>query len=623
MTAAATDYFTEVGNPGTATTLAAPGHTIGGTSFTVVSTTNWPTNTGVVFAVDNYTLQTVNGVPNTAVRTAGTYTEWEGVVASSTTITGAVLRYGTDQNYSAGSLTRLYIPVASSRENRLAQGIQVQHNQDGTHSAITATSVTATGTITAASFVQSGGSGANGWTVGLNAPNTVTYNGNHSYNMVFNGVDYTSTLSPGMRLRTTRTIAAPTQCTSLNGTTQYYSKSSPAGMTFTDDFVVSAWVKLSSYTATDIVSRYNGTSGWELQIQSTGQITLLGRNASASNYSYVQSYQSIPLNKWVHIAAQLDMSSFTASTTTSYIMLDGVDVPAQVARAGTNPTALVQAGNLEIGSQNGGLTPLAGKIAQVAIFNAKVTQSTMQGYMSQGLAGTETSLISAYSFNNSINDLNANANNLTANGSAVATNADSPFGGQSNGAISSTLDYGIVQSAAFSTNTTVVVQVPEGCTIPTSGGVTSVVYSSNKVPYLFPGQRGKWNIDCINKTSNSTAAVLGTWYNLGSAQLNVPLGEWNIAYSTDAILNAASGGIEIQTTLATSSSTETETLLSANLHTTTATEISGLLARNTDVSTSTATLYYLLTKAVSGSSTTAYNQGSAIPTLIRVQNAHL
>lgn len=125
MAASATDFFTEVGSPGTATTLSAPGHTIGGTAFTVVSTTNWPTTTGAIFAIDTYDITTGARVP-------GSYTEWEGVVASSTSITGGVLRYGTDQNYSAGATTRVYIPVSSSRENRLAQGMQVAHNQDGT-----------------------------------------------------------------------------------------------------------------------------------------------------------------------------------------------------------------------------------------------------------------------------------------------------------------------------------------------------------------------------------------------------------------------------------------------------------------------------------------------------------
>lgn len=139
MAAASTDKFTLVGNPGTATTLSAPGHSIAGTTFNVISTSNWPTTTGVIFAVDTFTTQIVNGI-STAVRTPGSYTEWEGVVASSTQITGGVLRYGTDQNYSAGANTRVYIPVASQWVAQLISGLLVAHNQDGTLAANAITS---------------------------------------------------------------------------------------------------------------------------------------------------------------------------------------------------------------------------------------------------------------------------------------------------------------------------------------------------------------------------------------------------------------------------------------------------------------------------------------------------
>jgi len=520
MPAAVTDYFKKVGSPGNATSLASPGHTIGGTTFTVDSTSLWPTDTGVTFAVDVVTL--VNGEE---VRTTGTYTVWDGVVSSATTITGAVLRYGTDQNYSAGTLTRVYILPTSTRENKLVDGILVNHNQTGTHKTLTddsgnewikqTSTASAVNEVTIANAATGNGptisaTGDNtnidlnftakgtgqikyagrhdAWNTGVPVPDTVAANGNRSYTLTHNSTDLTDYLSPGMRLRTTRTVSAPTQCTSLNGTTQYYSKSSPAAMTFTDDFVVSAWVKLSSYPASDsgIVSRFNGTSGWILVAKTNGQITLQGYNAGGGNASTVTSYQSIPLNKWVHISAQLDMSTFTATTTTSYVMIDGVDVPASVTRTGTNPTALVQAGNLEIGSFNGGTNFFPGKIAQVAIYNAKVTQATILASINQGLSGSETSLISAYSFNNAITDLSANANNLTANGAAVATNADSPFGGQASGLISATLDYAEIVDVTFSTNTTVTVRVPYGNTIPTSGGVSAVSYSTQEAPYGMP-----------------------------------------------------------------------------------------------------------------------------------------
>ncbi len=474
-----------------------------------------------------------------------------------------------------------------------------------------------------ASVSTAGTSNTTGWITGLATPNTVAYNGNRSYTLTVNGTDLTGTVSAGMRLRTTRLVAAPTQCTSLNGTTQYYSKSSPAGMTFTDKFVAMAWVKLTSYVDVGVISRYNGTSGWILEVLSTGQVRLSGFNAGSSNVSHVDSYQSIPLNKWVHVAAQLDMVDFTATTTTSYVMIDGINAPASVTRGGTNPTSLVQAGSLEIGSYNGGTSPFAGKIAQAAVFSAQVTQATIQGYVSQGLAGTETSLISAYSFNNSINDLNANANNLTANGSAVATNADSPFGGQAGGSVSSTLDYGIITSASFSTNTTLVVQVPEGCTIPTSGGVSAVSYSSVKVPYGFPGQEGKWTVESIYKnTATQASPVNGTWYNLGSTQLSIPIGEWATDYAVQLYIAKGSAAGTRFSTLSTANNSESDPEFSAGAFENASGDNSSMFVRSKQVSLSSATIYYL-NAMYNTTGGTSFQFFVGVPFKVRVKCAHL
>lgn len=363
-----------------------------------------------------------------------------------------------------------------------------------------------------------------GWTVGITTPSTVTANGNRIYTCVFNSVNLTTVLSPGMFLRTTRTAAAPTQCTDLEaGSTQYYSKSSPNKLTFTDDFVVSAWVKMESYVYSPVASRYNGTSGWRSGVTTTGQFELVGFNASAANYSLVTSYATVPLGKWVHVTAQLDMSAFTATTTTSYVMFDGVDVAASVSRGGTNPTALIQpAADLQIGKDNT-TNYFDGKMAQVAIYSAKVTQANILASISQGLSGSETSLASAYSFSNSINDLNTSTpNNLTANGAAVATNADSPFGRQADASISSTLDYAEILTSAFSTNTTLVVRVPEGNTIPTSGGVSALAYSPEAYPYGFPGI-SKILGEAYTVTSFSNAGTAAQIPGL-SCPVNIPSG---------------------------------------------------------------------------------------------------
>lgn len=144
MVALATDKLLKVGNPGSATTLSAPGYTIGATSITVGSTSNWPTDTGVVFAIDE--AQVVNGVE---VQVAGTYNEYVGVVSSGTSVTSVAWKVGVgDRNYASGALTRVYIPVSAERENRIVEWGTAQHNQDGSHGVVTATSLTSASGLT-------------------------------------------------------------------------------------------------------------------------------------------------------------------------------------------------------------------------------------------------------------------------------------------------------------------------------------------------------------------------------------------------------------------------------------------------------------------------------------------
>lgn len=376
---------------------------------------------------------------------------------------------------------------------------------------------------------------SDGWLTAEATPNTVTANGNRSYDLVFNSLDLTDTMSPGMRLKTTRTSSAPTQCTTLNGTTQYFKNTTPASMTFTDDFTCSAWIKLTSYPATGtlgtIISRSNGTSGWFFMINEFGQVVLNGHNAAIGNYSRVTCHQSVPLNKWVHVAGQLDMSTFTATTTTSYIMIDGLDVPAAVTRAGTNPTALIQAGDLNIGSYNSGAASsfFPGSIAQAAVYNAKVVQATILASVNQTLTGSETSLVSAYSFNNVITDLTGN-NTLTAVASAVATTADSPFTVSVQGVPTGTTDYAVITKTAFSSNTTLTVQVPEGNTIPTSGGVSALSYSTQEVPYGFPANSPRWRVATYVASLQSVSIGSINVFYPALPKLSVPVGKWVIGY---------------------------------------------------------------------------------------------
>lgn len=140
------DLLKFVGQPGTATTLSGDGYSPGSDTITVISTSHWPSASGVSFAMD-----TVDSV--TGDRVPGTYCEFDGVITSQTTIGGLNLRYGDPQEYLPGATTRVYIPVSSSRENDIVTWGTTEHNQNGTHSHVNASTIntadiTVSGTVT-------------------------------------------------------------------------------------------------------------------------------------------------------------------------------------------------------------------------------------------------------------------------------------------------------------------------------------------------------------------------------------------------------------------------------------------------------------------------------------------
>lgn len=533
---AITDKFNKYSNGSQPlpTTLSAQKLT-GASSASLTSATGWDTSS--VKFVRMYQTTTSGGqtIPDQS-----TLAYYKGTL-SGTTLSDLTLIWsasGSDPTYPAG--TTVDLSVSAGWTDALIDGLTTSFDQDGTlkADAVDVSAVIKDGVVTRPKLATAFADEIKGgWLSGdLPAVSTVVANGNRSYTMTF-ASDVSSILSEGMRLRTTRTTATTATCFSLDGSNDYFNKTSPAGMTFTDDFAVSAWVYLTSYgSAASIVSRWNGTSGWDFEINSVGQVLLFGTNAGAANISTVNSYQSIPLNKWVHVAAQLDMSTFTATTTTSYIMIDGKDVPAAVSRGGTNPTALVQAGNLEVGSRNGGLQPFPGYLKDICIYNAKVTQATILDRMHQTPTGSETNLISAYTGANTTDLNTTNANNLTAQNGAVSGFASAPYG---NRGVSTTLDYGLVMAVSGSS---VTVQVPEGCTIPTTGGVSAVAYSTQSAPYGFVTDKGRWSIQTLGKSSETVAiGGLNTYYS-SNQKLTVPTGKWELSYSSILSQNSTVSG---------------------------------------------------------------------------------
>ena len=368
-----------------------------------------------------------------------------------------------------------------------------------------------------------------------NAPSSCVYDGQGSYLVTYTGVDYTDRTQPGTRYRSVRNTAAPTMSSLLNGINQYWSlpTASVNKFLFTDDFTIIAKVKPTSYTTGGIVTRLTSVAGFYLYMNPAGQVLIGGR--SASNDRAATTVPALPLNRYTTIAATLDLSGNIGA-----IYFNGISVP--ITMNGT-ATALAQAGDINIGAITGA-SYFPGTVAQVAVFSSILNITTIRSYESQGLTGTEPTLVSAWSLSGNANDLMVTTpNNLASNGGVTALNADAPFGGNAQNVPSATVDYGIIMESKFTGgNTLLRIQTPEGNTLPTSGGIASSSYSSAGKPYGFPSEEAKWQIVSVYNTSLIQNSAIGnTVYNVAGAQLVVPAGAFSLEYKGSLYVDQAGG----------------------------------------------------------------------------------
>ena len=417
---------------------------------------------------------------------------------------------------------------------------------------------------------------------------SVTYNGNRSYNVTFAST-VANLLTPGMSVRTTRTVAAPTQCTSLNGTTQAWTKSSPNKLTFTDNFTLEWKGIVNAYGTQVLVSRTTSASdGYKLYLESDGRISIRGQNAG-STFRMATSYQSVPLGKRITIQGSLTMASGTGA-----IYLDDVLIPSTV--TGT-AIALVQAGTLSIGADVGGTTLfLNGKTFRYAIYDAVISASTLRASSSQALVGTETNLKCGSNFNGNANDVNTTTpNDLSAVGSATATNADSAFTVDATGTSGGTYDYGIVTKVA---TTVATIQTCEGCAIPTSGGITTVDLASVKAPFGMPVDKYRWRITCpVIADTTKASPTASTWYYL-NISITLPVGVYEYGYDLNGFVQNTTNQPIGYLSLSTSNSTPNDARLTSKFELGTNNSYIGMNQfRITTGSFTSATPLYLLTQA--------------------------
>jgi len=359
----------------------------------------------------------------------------------------------------------------------------------------------------------------NDWRPLTQVPIVSAQNGQKDTILQFSNIDYSGALQPGTRLRVPRTGTTPTQSLILNGTTQYAQRTATiSGYSFTDNITLEALVYFDGFTnsAMCMWSRWDGSNGILFDLTSTGQVRLVGSSAGINDQ--VVSNQSIPIGRWVHVAASISMAG-----TTGKVYFDGSEVTSTYTNSAA--TSFAQVGNIAVGYRGTGGTAshfLKGQINEVRLWNIVRTAQQIKDNYAKQLIGSETNLAGYWKLDTNFNDSTVNVNHLTTVAAAPINN--------SFGHMFKATEYGIVTQVTYSAPHTLV-RVFTGLrnSIP-SDTLAASSYSNAHSPQGFPAYRQNWRLELYTFTQPANGATVFT--NIGGQHIALPYGQWRVGFDT-------------------------------------------------------------------------------------------
>jgi hypothetical protein len=140
----------------------------------------------------------------------------------------------------------------------------------------------------------------------------------------------------------------------------------------TDSFSVSGWFKTSTTSAGSLVGRMDNLSpfrGWEIVVQSTGEIRFQIINTNGSNEIKVDTTATVNDDEWHHFLATYDGSSAAAGVA---IYIDGA-VDDNIINDTLSATTVQASINFTIGGRDAASPFFDGKLADIAIFNKELS----------------------------------------------------------------------------------------------------------------------------------------------------------------------------------------------------------------------------------------------------------
>ena len=416
--------------------------------------------------------------------------------------------------------------------------------------------------------------------------------------ITFAGVDLTSLISIGKKVKLSQTAGSNTQSLDLeSGSSQYATRADTSSLSITGTISIEAWVKLESLGAQQaIVSKWNqdgSMKSYIFYVNSDNSLKLdySGDSTNESACSSAVCLNNSDISSWVHVAVTL-----TPSTKAFSFYKNGVLVTSGTA-TGAQTSIADNASGFAIGCRDIGGTPdtfFDGKICEVRLWNTVRTQSQIQGNMFHNLAGNESGLAGYWKLDNAYTDGTANGNTLTGTGSPVFS-SDVPA------KLVNGTKYAFVHSNTYSTDTTVTLYTGTDYGID-DGTISLFSYSSMKSPTGFPLDPLKWGVYVTDTSSRLQASpVSGTVYNPGTVnvQIPVPIGLWRFGYEVNAYVNndTATDTNNMSVSLSTANNSHSDVTMKSTIRNSGASGSWNMVIparRERSLSVSVKTLYYLV-----------------------------
>jgi hypothetical protein len=164
-----------------------------------------------------------------------------------------------------------------------------------------------------------------------------------------------------------------------------------------------------------------------------------------------------------------------------------------------------------------------------------------------------------------------------------------------------------------------------------NSAITLPVFSYHRSPFGFPMDQRKWTVEMVDTSQRAqNTPTNGTWYNLGSLSLTIPIGAWLTEYqvATDSL-----GSVTLENsmlvTLSVANNSESDTHFTSKQYVyysspaAGTTEHSQSFYRCKQLNLSTKTPYYLNAKTSVASSSAIRFDGAVVPTVIRSRCLYL